>query len=274
MALLTGLPLTWGEDAAGTYATLAAAFATQPIDVATSKALRGAKLLLVAQPRPPGAAGLVAIDQWVRGGGRALILTDPALRWPTDYALGDPRRPPTDDGLGPLLAHWGLSLEPPSPGQTLVTRYLDAQRIVMAAPGRFTTTGADCAIRWGGLVADCRIGRGRAALLPDADLLHDLLWVGPGTIGTSRAGRLADNAALVVRKLDELGGIAASPAMGRVDWITRPERRDIALLAAFVAPLSMFVLAFALMIRGRRVLTKKDSYRVIHSPGEKTKQEQ
>ena len=226
LLLLSGLPLIWGEEGAlggkpaAFYTALDHFYRVQPIDAATPAALGTASLLLLAQPRPPGPAALVAIDGWIREGGRALILTDPALRWPSDLALGDPRRAPIEDGLGPLLLHWGLELEPPRGGKTLIVRDVDGRRLRMAAPGRFIARGGSCTVMNGGLMADCPIGRGRALMFADADLLHDLLWIGPGAAGASRAGRLADNAAFIIDRIDGLSGQTARGRADRVDWMT------------------------------------------------------
>jgi hypothetical protein len=275
LLLLTGLPLIWGEgglsdalqgsvEPSGAYLVLAKSYEVEPIDEAASDVLAGSALLLVAQPRPPGPAGLVAIDAWVRDGGRILILTDPMLRWPSELALGDPRRPPGDDGLGPLLAHWGLKLEPPAGGKMLITRFIDEARIMFAAPGRFVPTNGRCRISDAGLLADCRIGKGRALLIADADMLHDLLWVGPGSIGKRRAGRLADNAAFLVAKLAELEGHDAPATSDRVDWIKRPDSMSRGTLAAFTL-LGLCILAgLRLSSRPRAVVRRKDSDRLIH----------
>src|SRR3546814_6831952 len=48
-----------------------------------------------------------------------------------------------------------------------------------------------------GLMADCAIGKGRALVLADADLLRDASWFGPGAQGESRGARIADNGHLV-----------------------------------------------------------------------------
>ena len=284
LMLLTGLPLAWGEGGVGealdgtagpaaSYSAIERAYAVRPIDAAAPDALGSSDLLLIAQAHPPGPAGLVAIDQWVRKGGRTLILTDPALRWPSGYALGDPRRPPPDDGLGPLLTHWGLRLDPPGPGGALVGRDVDGRRLMLAAPGRLVATGPDCVVGDGGLGADCRLGKGRALLFADADLLHDLLWVGPGADGARRSGRLADNAAFVVARLDRLSGRRAPD--DRVRWIAAsPESFSRAALAAVFAPGASFLLGLLLLLRARRSSWKKDSYRVIHRPEGETKKEQ
>ena len=67
----------------------------------------------MAHPLAQTAENLVALDAWVRGGGRVLLLADPMLEWPSKRPLGDPLRPPPmfmDTGL---LAHWGLRLDAP-----------------------------------------------------------------------------------------------------------------------------------------------------------------
>ena len=56
---------------------------------------------------------LVELDQWVRGGGRLLLLADPMLEWPSERPLGDRLRPPPAFADTGLLAHWGLRLERP-----------------------------------------------------------------------------------------------------------------------------------------------------------------
>ena len=217
LLLLTGLPLVWGDGgikatldgtaaSAASHVELTRAFAVKPIDAVTPPILAPARLLMVAQPRPPGAEALVALDDWVRAGGRTLMLTDPALRWPSDLPPGDPRRPPALDGLAPLLAHWGLALDPPGEREAgIVERdaHLAGQRhrIITAAPGRFRRIGPGCMLGGGGLIADCRLGRGRAILIADADLLHDLLW----------SEERADNAAFVRDALDRL---ASKPDRG------------------------------------------------------------
>ena len=147
----------------------------------TDGKLAEGKLLLLAQPRVLDPHELVALDSWVRGGGRVLILTDPLLVWPSALPLGDIRRAPPVGLLGPLLDHWGLELGPS--GLTgLVTDDQPAAgtgRLTMIAPGRFLVTGADCR-RTKLYLASCRLGQGRALLVADADLLHDSAWAGPG----------------------------------------------------------------------------------------------
>ena len=122
----------------------------------------------MAHPLAQTAENLVALDQWVRHGGRVLLLADPMLEWPSKRPLGDPLRPPPmfmDTGL---LAHWGLRLDAPDErGPQL--RKLGGCEVLTVSPGSLSGKCDDQ--RATGLVADCRIGRGRATIVADADLL-------------------------------------------------------------------------------------------------------
>jgi hypothetical protein len=110
----------------------------------------------------------VVLDQWIRRGGRLLLLADPRLEWPSKQPLGDLTRPPPmfmDTGL---LAHWGLRLDAPDqPGAE--KRKLGGYTIVAASPG--SLHGA-CSISADELVARCRVGGGIAIVVADADLLE------------------------------------------------------------------------------------------------------
>lgn len=108
--------------------------------------------LIVAQPRAMAPEELVALDGWVRNGGRALIFADPQLDWPSRYALGDPRRAPPVTLLDPLLTHWGITLD-------------------LAADGVGRWRAPSCTAV-SAITIDCAIGKGRARLIADADLLN------------------------------------------------------------------------------------------------------
>ncbi|HWH18234.1 MAG TPA: hypothetical protein VNT77_07885 [Allosphingosinicella sp.] len=248
LMLMTALPIIWGEGGAfdpdshpaAAYDALEREFTVRPLDYLDERSLSG-RLLLLAQPRGLAPAELVALDRWIRGGGRALILTDPALAWPTDLPLGDVRRPPPVGLLGPLLRHWGLELEPPSEPKVADTRIAD-RKLRLASPGRFRLAGGDCTLVEGGLLADCRIGQGRALLLADADLLNDGLWAAPA--GAARHSRMADNPLIVADLLDQLADAPRQRLAGDVQWISVDADRTRALLLA-LAPLA---LAFAVAL--------------------------
>jgi hypothetical protein len=173
LLLLTSLPLVFPEQFAleggGSPAlqALASRYKVAPISVASPAELAKGRLLLMAHPLAQPAEDLVALDEWVRRGGRLLLLADPMLEWPSQRPLGDPLRPPAmfmDTGL---LAHWGLGLESPAARGRKPAR-LGGYEVVTDSPGALS---GQCAVSADRLVAHCRIGKGRATVVADADLL-------------------------------------------------------------------------------------------------------
>ena len=173
LLLLTSLPLVFGEqlsiETAGSPAlkALQSCYRVVPISVTDPAELAKGRLLLMAHPLAQPAEDLVALDQWVRRGGRVLLLADPMLDWPSERALGDPLRPPPmfmDTGL---LGHWGLRLDAPDT-RSVQPRKLGGKDILTSSPGSLQ---GSCAISADRLVARCRIGKGRATVVADADLL-------------------------------------------------------------------------------------------------------
>ena len=173
LLLLTSLPLVFGEQfslqESGSPAlkALESRYRVLPISVTDGKDLSKARLLLMAQPLAQTAENLVALDSWVRRGGRVLLLADPMLEWPSERPLGDPLRPPAmfmDTGL---LQHWGLSLQGPDRRGPQLRR-LGGRDVLTVSPG--SLEGA-CQIAADHVVAHCRVGQGRATIVADADLL-------------------------------------------------------------------------------------------------------
>jgi hypothetical protein len=138
-----------------------------PISVADGADLAKGRLLLMAHPLAQTAENLVALDAWVRRGGRVLLLADPMLEWPSKHPLGDPLRPPPMFADTGLLAHWGLMLAAPEARGPRPAR-LNGYEILTASPG---VLSGGCAINADRLVAHCRIGKGKATVVADADLL-------------------------------------------------------------------------------------------------------
>ena len=173
LLLLTSLPIVFGEDFSVQHNGSPALDALQrhyqvvPISTAAAPELAKGRLLLMAQPLGQAPQDLVALDDWVRSGGRVLILADPFLEWPSDRPLGDPQRPPPTFVDTGLLGHWGLRLD--APDQRGPKRlHLGGYSIEVVSPG---VLSGRCAISANRLSARCNIGKGRATVVADADLL-------------------------------------------------------------------------------------------------------
>jgi hypothetical protein len=191
----------------------------------------------------------------MRRGGRALILTDPMLAWPSELALGDFRRPPAIGLLAPLLDHWRIGLAAPDEPRARVDLLRpgeERRRLVTFAPGSFTSSSPACATSLGGLVADCRIGKGRAILLADADMLHDRLWVGSAASGAERHTRIADNPLIVGDYLDLLAGQRRDRIAGTVAWADPAASKRLALLLALLPILAAATPGLVRLVRRRR----------------------
>jgi hypothetical protein len=180
LLFLTSLPLLFSEDfslqggGSAALKQVETRYRLVPISVTDDAALKKGRLLLMAHPPAQTAENLVALDAWVRSGGRVLLLSDPILEWPSKRPLGDPLRPPPmfmDTGL---LGHWGLRLDAPDERGPVV-RELGGFQILTVSPGRLM---GRCSVSRDALVAHCRIGAGQATIVADADLL-DVNRLGP-----------------------------------------------------------------------------------------------
>jgi hypothetical protein len=174
LLLLTSLPLVFGEEfslqrnGSPALKALETRYRVIPISVADPAELAKGRLLLMAQPRAQPAEDLVALDHWVRSGGRVLLLADPMLEWPSERPLGDALRPPAmfmDTGL---LSPWGLRLDAPN-RRGAAERKLGGFDVTAVSPG--VLSGA-CDIAADRLVAHCTIGKGEAIVVADADFLQ------------------------------------------------------------------------------------------------------
>ena len=180
LLLLTSLPLVFGEQfslegGSPALKALQGRYRVVPTSVTSPEDLSKGRLLLLAQPPAQTAENLVALDDWVRGGDRVLLFADPMLEWPSSRPLGDPLRPAPifmDTGL---LQHWGVRLDAPDQRGPAIRR-LGGYEVLTASPG---VLSGKCAISPDRLVAECAIGRGRAIIVADADLL-DTADLGPG----------------------------------------------------------------------------------------------
>jgi hypothetical protein len=217
--MLTGLPLRWSgsgdiaaiiADGAGDDPALVRLEAMGPVSmvdslVDTVPPPGGA--LLIAHPRALAPQELVAIDAFVRGGGKAVVLADALSGWPTRHPLGDPRNPPVTSLLTPLLDHWGVTLgaAPPEGNDALVAD-VDGARLRLSSAGAFERLPPTCRSFADRRIAHCPIGAGEAWLVGDADLLFAPLW-SPLVPGADHL-RQADTIEWLVARLWPGAGVA------------------------------------------------------------------
>lgn len=219
LGLMTTLPLEWSEGGIEAdlaedaqphpvYVRLQEQYDIRPVDNFKSLNTRTTPILLLAQPRAFAPVELVQLDKWVRDGGSLLILADPALQWGSLYPLGDKRRPLFTSMLSPLFSHWGLELVlPMTDDQALVMRDVGGMTVRTQTPGEWVpkprAKAPTCKIIDRGLMAECRIGKGRALLVADADLLDTPYWQGQGVRAITGDDEFA-NVEWVLRLLTKL----------------------------------------------------------------------
>lgn len=198
LLLLTALPIVFAErltlDSAGSPAleALQSRYRVVPISVTAASELGKGKLLLMAQPQAQPAEALVELDQWVRGGGRVLLLADPALEWPSERPPGDKLAPPVAFADTGLLGHWGLTLNAPD-ARGPASRTIAGRQVRTISAGTLVATGTNCATAADGLIARCRPGNGRATVIADSDFLNP--GVIEGASAESNLGLLLDELA-------------------------------------------------------------------------------
>jgi len=229
VTMLTGLPLRWAGDdlpemiAAGAQddPALARIEADGPVLLVDSLADHvpppGGTLLL-AHPRALAPRELVAVDAFVRGGGRAVILADALSGWPARYPLGDPRNPPVTSLLTPLLDHWDITLGAAPVGERAAQAHdVDGRRLRLFSAGRFEHLPPGCKPFAGARIAHCPIGAGEAWLVGDADLLFAPLWA-PAVPGADHLRRADTMEWLGAR----LRGKGAASALLHPIWTRSP----------------------------------------------------
>jgi hypothetical protein len=183
LGLFTSLPILWNEEetVAGhldsaaprpwVKAALERRFRLRPLD--TLFQLDRVQLLLMAQPRPLSPHENVALDAWVRAGGRLVLLADPMATWPSAFPLGDRRRPQDAVLLSPILAHWGLRLVFDDE-QSPALREIAGTNLPVRLAGKLepvAQNGGSCHLEAAQVVAECRIGAGKALIIADSALL-------------------------------------------------------------------------------------------------------
>ena len=210
LGLMTSLPLYWPEGAgmaelAGGQApvpwqrsAIEQAYALVPLDTLSPvpglapdspevDPLAGLTRLAVVQPRGLAPADNVALDRWVRAGGRLLMVLDPALTGEYQAPLGDPRRPVDTALIPPVVGRWGLTVrfdeaQDGAPRTAPLGEDL-APPLPLALAGEIALSGpgkADCTVTAGGAAARCRIGAGQVTLIADAALFEHRELAGEG----------------------------------------------------------------------------------------------
>ena len=177
LMLLTTLPLMFSEDfsleqtGSKAFSALETRYRVFPIGTTDASSLRRGRILLMAHAlaQPPGA--LVELDEWVRRGGRLLLLADPRLDWPSKRPLGDKLRPPPSFADTGLLAHWGLKLTK-SETDGPISAEIGPNLLIFSSVGELQNDGGDCELLAKGIVARCKIGRGKVTVIADADWLN------------------------------------------------------------------------------------------------------
>ena len=174
LMIVTSLPIvfpdefTLKENGSKALTALEQRYSVVPIASTDAASLKKGKLLLMAHPQAQAAENLVALDDWVRAGGRVLLLADPLLEWPSTRPLGDKLRPPPGFADTGLLQHWRLTLEPPRESGP-ASRELGGKQVLAWSPGKLS---GSCRIGAAGFAAYCTVGRGDVTVVADADFLN------------------------------------------------------------------------------------------------------
>lgn len=186
LALMGTVPIYWGEPADfgetlqgeaephWVRALLEQGFAVAPVDYLSAEALADYDYLLLAQPRGLSGEENVALDTWVRGGGRLLLFADPLMTGESRFGIGDRRRPQDVALLSPILGRWGLELtfdEAQAEGLQQADHFGDPLPVNMRGEWQYSGTSRECNIPGDALLAHCRIGAGQALLVADAAML-------------------------------------------------------------------------------------------------------
>lgn len=188
LGLFTSLPIYWPEsdslsetlegNARPHWArtALEADNKLVPLDTLDGEELAQLDRLVMAQPRPLAPGENVALDEWVRGGGRVLLFADPMLTEHSRFMLGDKRRPQDVVVLSPILRRWGLELafDEDQGDEERTVRFGDGS-IPVRLPGSFRKVApgasAACVLEADSVIARCAIGKGRAVVIADAAVL-------------------------------------------------------------------------------------------------------
>ena len=204
LALMSSLPIYWPEgqdiasmvDGSGETPWVRTAieqrYIIKPVDTLSAPSdealapLDGVERLLLAQPRGLSPADNVALDDWVRGGGRLLYMLDPMLTGHYSVPVGDPSHPTLIGLVPPVILRWGLAMQylEAQPFEMRQATYDDGalpvqlagQLVALEDTEGFTQDQLDargtCEILGEGVVASCELGQGRVVIVGDAAILE------------------------------------------------------------------------------------------------------
>lgn len=202
LGLMTSLPIYWNEG--DPFAQIAKGDAQlpwvrtaieqkyhiRPVDLLFSdiqseangnaSPLEGLERLAIIQPRGLSPSDNVALDDWVRAGGRLLYVIDPMLSGEYDVPISDPRHPPVIGLVPPVFARWGLELfyDDAQSDAPFIARWNDVE-LVAHLPGQLSLSQQNefvddsvCLIGAEGLIANCAVGEGQVTIMADAALFE------------------------------------------------------------------------------------------------------
>lgn len=195
LGLMTSLPLYWDiETAIEQFAqgngeptwqrtAISQCYSIVPLDTLSPIAglspdepetdpLSGLEHLAVVQPRGLAPSDNVALDKWVRDGGRLLLVLDPMLTGNYHLPIGDPRRPTDTALIPPVVERWGLTISYNDEQQpALHEAALSDGHVWLSLHGTIAVednSQEDCALFVNGAIARCAIGKGSVTLIADA----------------------------------------------------------------------------------------------------------
>lgn len=207
LGMMTSLPLYWplGADVAALAKgsgpmpwqrqALALRYQIEPLDTLSpipalspqapaTDPLADLDLLAIIQPRGLSPADNVALDDWVRAGGRLLLALDPALTGDYDLPLGDPRRPVDAALIPPVVARWGLAVSyDEAQAAAVTTARLGDAALPLALAGRIAIpdpAATRCTLLADDAAARCAVGAGQVTLIADAALFEHAELAGEG----------------------------------------------------------------------------------------------
>lgn len=141
--------------------------------------IEGLERLAIIQPRGLSPQDNVALDQWVREGGRLLMVLDPLLSGHYETPIFDPRHPTSSALIPPVVQRWGLAVSFDDT-QPLELRVVEARHgplpVVMAGEISIADPGAaQCSLDAENIIAHCDVEEGSVMLIADAALFeaHD-----------------------------------------------------------------------------------------------------